>query len=110
MGRDCAELDFGLAFHPAYTLMHGGADLNVLYLEMLPVKTLREAGGAANSFRFFMNEWFEERKAKIELDNKTTLGPSSGGDLMGILITSNIVIWPGNLLTLIQNHWLGVPG
>ena len=56
-----------------------------------------------------MNEWFEEKKAKIELDNKAALGPSSGGDLMGILITSNIVIWLGNLLTHIQNHWLGVP-
>ena len=38
-----------------------------------------------------MNEWFEEKKAKIELDNKTTLGPSSEADLMGILITSNII-------------------
>jgi len=76
---------------------------------MLPFKTLREAGGAANNFRFFMNEWFEEKKAKIELDNKTTLGPSSEGDLMGILIIFSIAIWPGNLLTPIQNHWLGVP-
>ena len=39
-----------------------------------------------------MNEWFEERKTKIELDNKTALKPSSTADLMGILITSNIVI------------------
>jgi len=71
---------------------------------MLPFKTLREAGGAANSFRFFMNEWLEEKKARIELDNKTTLGPSSRADLMGILIIPNI-IWQGNLLTPIQNHW-----
>jgi len=76
---------------------------------MLPFKTLQETGGAANNFRFFMNEWFEEKKTKIELDNKTTLGPSSRADLMGILIIFNIVIWPGNLLTPIQNHWLGVP-
>ena len=75
---------------------------------MLPFKALREAGGASKNFRFFMNEWFEEKKARIELDNKAALGPSSEADLMGILITSNI-IWPGNLLTRIQNHWLGVP-
>ena len=53
---------------------------------MLPFKTLREAGGAANSFRFFMNEWLEEKKAKIELDNKTGPRPSSRTDLMGIHI------------------------
>ena len=71
---------------------------------MLPFKALREAGGAASNFRFFMNEWFEEKKAKIELDNKTALKPSSRTDLMGILIASNIVIYLGNLLTRIQNH------
>ena len=76
---------------------------------MLPFKALREAGGAASNFRFFMNEWFEEKKAKIELDNKTALKPSSRTDLMGILIIFNIVIWSGNLLTRIQNIWLGVP-
>ena len=76
---------------------------------MLPFNALREAGGAASNFRLFMNEWFEERKAKIELDNKTVLKPSSTVDLMGILINSNIVIHLGNLLTPIQNHWLGVP-
>jgi len=59
---------------------------------MLPFKALREAGGAASNFKFFMNEWVEERKTKIELDNKTALKPSSTADLMGILITSNIVI------------------
>jgi len=74
---------------------------------MLPFKALREAGGAANGFRFFMNEWFEERKAKIELDNKTALKPSRA-DLMGILITYNIAIQLGDLLTPIQNLWLGV--
>ncbi|PUU77687.1 cytochrome P450 [Tuber borchii] len=58
-------------------------------LEMLPFKALREAGGAANNFRFFMNEWFEERKTKIELDNKTTLGPSSKADLMESLVRSS---------------------
>ncbi|PUU77682.1 cytochrome P450 [Tuber borchii] len=58
-------------------------------LEMLPFKTLREAGGAARNFRFFMNEWFEERKTKIELDNKTTLGPSSKADLMESLVRSS---------------------
>ena len=62
--------------------------------EMLPFKALREAGEAANGFRFFMNEWFEEKKAKIELDNKTALKPSRE-DLMGILITSNIVYRQG---------------
>ena len=71
---------------------------------MLPFKVAQEAGRAANHFKFFMNEWFEEKKAKVELDNKTALKPSSRADLMGTLITSNI-IWLGNLLTRIQNHW-----
>ncbi|PUU77680.1 cytochrome P450 [Tuber borchii] len=57
-------------------------------LEMLPFKALREAGGAANGFRFFMNEWFEEKKAKIELDNKTALNPSRE-DLMESLVRSS---------------------
>ena len=60
--------------------------------EMLPFKASREAGGAVNSFKFFMNEWFEEKKAKVELDNKTGLRPSSKADLMGILITCNIIM------------------
>ena len=60
-------------------------------LEMLPFKALREAGWAVNGFRLFINEWFEEKKAKIELDNKTAIKPSKT-DLMGILITYNIVI------------------
>ena len=60
-------------------------------VEMLPFKALREAGGAVNGFRFFMNEWFEEKKAKIELDNKTALKPS-GADLMGILIIISIIL------------------
>jgi len=59
---------------------------------MLPSKAAKEAGRAARNFRFFLNEWFEEKKAKIELDDKTTLKPSSRADLMGILVTSNIVI------------------
>ncbi|PUU83806.1 cytochrome P450 [Tuber borchii] len=58
-------------------------------LEMLPFKALREAGGAASNFRFFMNEWFEERKAKIELDNKTALKPPSTADLMESLVRSS---------------------
>ena len=58
-------------------------------VEMLPFKAPREAGEAANNFRSFMNEWFEEKKAQIELDNKTALKPSSRADLMGTLITSN---------------------
>ncbi|PUU77675.1 cytochrome P450 [Tuber borchii] len=45
-------------------------------------------GGAANGFRFFMNEWFEEKKAKIELDNKTAVKPSRE-DLMGSLVRSS---------------------
>ncbi|PUU77683.1 cytochrome P450 [Tuber borchii] len=61
-------------------------------LEMLPFKALREAGGAANNFRFFVNEWFEEKKTKIELDNKTTLGPSSKADLMVPLLSKSEVI------------------
>ena len=77
-------------------------------IEILPFKALREAGWAVNGFRLFIDEWFEEKKAKIELDNKAALKPSKA-DLMGILITSNIVIWPRNLLTHIQNLWLGVP-
>jgi len=32
MGRYCAELAFGLVFHPAHALMHGGADLNVWHM------------------------------------------------------------------------------
>jgi len=75
---------------------------------MLPFKAAQEAGRAVNNFRLLTNEWFEEKKAKIELDNKTALKPSSKADLMGTLITSNI-IWLGNLLTGIQNQWLGVP-
>ena len=58
---------------------------------MLPFKALREAGWAVNGFRLFINEWFEEKKAKIELDNKTAIKPSKT-DLMGILITSNNAI------------------
>ena len=58
---------------------------------MLPFKALREAGWAVNGFRLFIDEWFEEKKAKIELDNKTAIKPSKT-DLMGILITYNIVI------------------
>jgi len=58
---------------------------------MLPFKALREAGWAVNGFRLFINEWFEEKKAKVELDNKTALKPSKA-DLMGILITSNNAI------------------
>ena len=66
------------------------ANLNVgICVEMLPFKAPREAGEAANNFRSFMNEWFEEKKAKIELDNKTGIKPSSRADLMGILIASN---------------------
>jgi len=60
-------------------------------VEMLPFKAAREAGRETNNFRFFMNEWFEEKKAKIESDDKTTLKPSSRADLMGILIASNII-------------------
>ncbi|KAG0134365.1 cytochrome P450 [Tuber indicum] len=58
-------------------------------LEMLPFKASREAGGAANRFRFFTNEWFEEKKAKVELDNKTTLKSSSRVDLMESLVRSS---------------------
>ncbi|PUU75206.1 hypothetical protein B9Z19DRAFT_1067602 [Tuber borchii] len=47
---------------------------------MLPFKALREAGGAARNFRFFINEGFEEKKAKIELENKAALTPSSRAD------------------------------
>ena len=62
-------------------------------IEILPFKALREAGGAVNGFRIFTDRWFEEKKAKIELDNKTALKPSSTtADLMGILITSNNAI------------------
>jgi len=93
MDRYCAELASGLVFHPAHALMHEVCRFKcVECVEMLPFKALREAGGAARNFRFFMNEWFEERKAKIELDNKTALKPFSTADLMGILITSDIVI------------------
>ena len=60
-------------------------------VEMLPFKAVREAGEAANAFRFFMNEWFEEKKSKIELDNKTALKPPRA-DLMGIPITYNIAL------------------
>jgi len=70
---------------------------------MLPFKTSREAGRAAKKFRLFMNEWFEEKKAKIELDNKTASGPSSRADLMGIFISNIINL--GDLLTRAQNHW-----
>ena len=62
------------------------------FVEMLPFKGPREAGRAANNFRLFMNEWFEEKKTKIESDDKTTLKPSSRADLMGILIASNNII------------------
>ena len=62
-------------------------------VEMLPFKALREAGEAANHFRLFMNEWFEEKKAKIELDNKTALKPSSRADLMGILVLILLSSW-----------------
>ena len=55
-------------------------------LEILPFRASREAGGAAKGFRLFINEWFEEKKAKIELDNKTGPRPSSRTDLMGIHI------------------------
>jgi len=40
-----------------------------------------------------MNEWFEEKKAKIELDNKTVLKPSSRADLMGILVLILLSSW-----------------
>ena len=60
-------------------------------VERLPFKVAREAGRATNDFKFFMNEWFDEKKAKIESDDKTTLKPSSRADLMGILIASNII-------------------
>jgi len=53
---------------------------------MLPFRASREAGRAANNFRLFVNEWFEEKEGKIELDDKTTLKPSSRVDLMGIFI------------------------
>jgi len=66
--------------------------MNGIRVEMLPFKAAREAGRAANNFRFFMNEWFEEKRAKIELDDKTTLNPSSRADLMGIITDPNIVI------------------
>ena len=60
-------------------------------VERLPFKASQEAGRAVDRFRFFMNEWFEEKKSKIELDNKTGPRPFKA-DLMGILITCNIVI------------------
>jgi len=60
---------------------------------MLPFKTSQEAGGAARNFRLFINEWFEEKKAKIELDDKTTPGPSSRADLMGIFVLILLSIW-----------------
>jgi len=55
---------------------------------MLPFKASQEAGRAGNNFRSFMNEWFEEKKAKIEMDNEATLKAPSRADLMGILIAS----------------------
>jgi len=59
---------------------------------MLPSKAAQEAGRAVKKFRLLLNEWFEEKKSKIEMDDKTTLKASSRADLMGILITSNIAI------------------
>ncbi|KAG0636167.1 cytochrome P450 [Tuber brumale] len=60
------------------------------WVKMIPFKASREAGGAANKFRFFANEWFEEKKVKVELDNKTAL-KSSRVDLMESLVRSSNV-------------------
>ena len=60
---------------------------------MLQFKTSREAGGAARNFRLFINEWFEEKKAKIELNDKAAPGSSSRTDLMGIFVLILLFIW-----------------
>jgi len=87
----CARVDFELVIHPGYAFNTSSVLIQMcgVCVELLPFRATREAGRAVNNFRSFMNEWFEEKKAKVEMDNKTSLKPPSGADLMGILISSN---------------------